>query len=203
MAHIRNVEDLKRLYGPPSERSQQKELGRLDRHMRDFIGHSPFMLLATHGPSGADLSPRGDPAGFVHTPDEQTLLIPDRPGNNRLDSLVNILAQPRVALLFLIPGRDDSLRINGRAHIHDDPELLDRFVMRGKVPASVLKVHVDEAFLHCPKAFVRSHLWQPDQWPDHSGLESLAGMLKDHLKLPIEKAELAQSLDEGVRNGLY
>lgn len=156
---IRTLEQLGSLYGPIAEASSRKEVDRVHPLYRRLIEASPFAVLATAGPGGLDASPRGDRAGFVIVQDEHTLLLPDRRGNNRIDSLRNILADPRVALLFLIPGHGETLRVNGTASITVDPELLDRCAMDGKRPQCVLVVRVQAVFFQCARAIQRSRLW--------------------------------------------
>lgn len=181
---IRSLEALRAVYGPVGERSARKQLPALDPHCRRFVELSPFVLLASHGADGlCDVTPRGDAPGFVVVDDERTLLIPDRPGNNRLDSLRNILVNPGVGLLFLVPGVDETLRVNGRASIEDEPHLLDRFVVDGKRPRTVLRIAVEEAYLHCGKAFMRSRLWDPGSQVERSTLPSMGEMLRDQLSL--------------------
>ena len=181
MAKIRDEGALRRLYGEPAGRSVAKQLDRLDPHCRAFIALSPFVLIATANAQGAtDVSPRGDAPGFVAAT-ERDLLIPDRPGNNRLDSLTNILATGQVGLLFLIPGVDETLRVNGRAAIHDDTGLTARFAVGGKAPRTVLKVEVEEAYLHCAKAFMRSRLWDAEAQVERSVLPTMGEMLRDQI----------------------
>lgn len=149
---------LRRLFGPVSPLAVQKCQSTLDAHAEAFIQRSPFICLGTQDPEGkADVSPRGDPVGFVKILDPQTLAIPDRPGNNRLDSLVNILANPHVGLLFMVPGFDDTLRINGQARLVTDPGLLQHMAVNGRAPKLAIVVHISEVFLHCAKAFRRSN----------------------------------------------
>lgn len=182
MARIDTHEMLRALYGPAGERSRLKQMPRLDRHCRRFIELSPFVLLATSGADGlSDVTPRGDQPGFVIAPDDETLLIPDRPGNNRLDSLLNILDRPGVGLLFLIPGVDETLRVNGTAEIRDDEDLRAQFIVDGKMPKTVLKVAIREAYLHCAKAFMRSKLWDASAQISRDTLPSMGQMLKDQL----------------------
>lgn len=181
MARIETVEELRRLYGEPGGRARDKVLARLDPHCRRFIGLSPFVLIATCDAAGAaDVSPRGDAPGFV-TAEETRLLIPDRPGNNRLDSLCNILSNGRVGLLFLIPGVNETLRVNGRAAIRDDAELRARFAVAGRAPRTVIAVEVEEAFLHCAKAFMRSSLWSAEARVPRAALPTMGEMLRDQI----------------------
>jgi len=152
----------------------------LDTHAQAFVRRAPFLCLGTQDLAGrADVSPRGDPAGFVKIVDAQTLAIPDRPGNNRLDSLVNILANPSVGLLFIIPGFDDTLRVNGQASLVTDPVLLDSMAVNDRAPSLAIVVRVSEVFLHCAKAFRRSQLWNPAQFQDRRELPSLSKMILD------------------------
>lgn len=181
MAVVADEATLRQLYGAAAGRSVAKQLDRLDRHCRHFISLSPFVLIATADASGAaDVSPRGDVPGFVAAR-ERELLIPDRPGNNRLDSLSNILATGQVGLLFLIPGVDETLRVNGRAFIHDDGELTRLFTVAGKAPRTVLRVEVTEAYLHCAKAFMRSRLWEPEAQVERTALPTMGEMLRDQI----------------------
>lgn len=158
---VTSLEQLTALYGEPGEASLAKEVDHVHPHYRAMIEASPFVLLATAGPGGLDVSPRGDPAGFVAVQDERTLLLPDRRGNNRIDSLRNVLADPRVALLFLVPGVGETLRVNGTARIVTTPALLERFAIDGKPPRSVLVVDVQAVYFQCARAIQRSGLWQP------------------------------------------
>lgn len=181
MSHIDSLDALRALYPQANARSVDKVIPRLDSHCRRFIALSPFLLLATGGADGsADVSPRGDHAGFVVVEDDTTLLVPDRPGNNRLDSLENIVARPGVGLLFLIPGVDETLRVNGVAEIHADTTLRERFAVQGKLPLSVLKIRVTDAYLHCAKALMRSHLWSLQAQVERSALPTMGQMLADH-----------------------
>lgn len=182
MARIDTHDALRALYGPVGERSRLKQLPRLDSHCRRFIALSPFVLLATSGADGlSDVTPRGDQPGFVIAPDDETLLIPDRPGNNRLDSLLNVVDHPGVGLLFLVPGVDETLRVNGIAEIRDDEDLRAPFIVDGKMPKTVLKVAIREAYLHCAKALMRSKLWDASAQISRDTLPSMGQMLKDQL----------------------
>ena len=159
---VRSSDELRERYRQPGERARRKQLDRLDPHCRRFVELSPFAVLATAGPDGlADATPRGGEPGFCHVLDEHTLLLPDRPGNNRLDSLSNLVSRPGVGLLFLVPGVDETLRVNGTAELRDDEELRARFDDGGRRPATVLVVTVREAYLHCGKALMRARLWDP------------------------------------------
>ncbi|GGF49569.1 pyridoxamine 5'-phosphate oxidase-like FMN-binding protein [Azorhizobium oxalatiphilum] len=183
MSRIESVEQLRTHYKAVSVRAAQKVLPRLDKHCRSFIGLSPFVMLATSSKAGElDVTPRGDQPGFVGIDDDgATLLLPDRPGNNRLDSLTNILEQPGVGLIFLIPGVDETLRVNGTAEIRADADLRARFAVDGKLPTSVLRITVREAYLHCAKAFMRSKLWDQQAQVERSVLPTLGEMLRDQI----------------------
>jgi PPOX class probable FMN-dependent enzyme len=170
---IRDEEELRRLLGEQSDLVRAKVGDRLNELTRQFVDRSPFVLLATSSPDGTcDVSPRGDPPGFVRVLDEQTLLLPERPGNRLADSLRNILANPRVGLLFVVPGVGDTLRVNGRATLVTDDELLAPSAVDGKVPKLGILVHADEVFTHCSKAFLRSQLWDPGRYVERSELPS-------------------------------
>jgi PPOX class probable FMN-dependent enzyme len=168
---------LERLYDKPTERALLKQVDRLDQPCRDFIAASPFLILATSGGKGGDCSPRGDQPGFVEVEDDRTLLLPDRRGNNRIDSLRNIVENPDVALIFLIPGIEQTLRVNGRAEITVDPALLARFAVDGKTPKSVIRIAVDEAFVQCPRALLRAELWNPGRFAADGKVPSMGTML--------------------------
>jgi len=190
-------------YPQPLERAVLKSQRTLDAHMRRFIALSPFMCLGSSSSDGADVTPRGDGAGFVQVLDEATLLIPDWPGNNRLDTLSNIESNPQVGLLFLIPGVSESLRVNGEAEISIDPELLRRWDVGGKQPRSVLRVSVREAFLHCGKAIIRSRLWDATTQIDRASLPTYGQMLKDQTQVRDTAEEIQVSVEEGYKNRLY
>ena len=177
---VTSVEALERLYGQPYGPSIAKETDRITPHYRAFIEAAPFFALASGGPDGFDCSPRGDAPGFVRVHDEKTLLVPDRRGNNRIDTLRNILNDPRVALLFLIPGCGETIRVNGNAAISTDPALAQTFVVNGKAPTAVIIVAVDRVYYQCSKAIVRSKLWDPTQHVDRKSLPS-AGTILDAL----------------------
>jgi len=170
--------ELEALYGKPAGPAVIKEIPYISEHYRRFIEVSPFVVLATAGPEGLDCTPRGDPAGFVRVVDKNTVMLPDRRGNNRIDTLRNIVRDPRIALLFLIPGIGRTLRINGRAAISVDPELCASFTMEGKVPRSVIIVTAESVYTQCPKALVRSHLWDASRHLDESALPSSGTMMK-------------------------
>jgi uncharacterized protein len=179
---IDTVEALRVLYGHPGERAVAKEQAKLDEHTRAFIAASPFLVMGTSGADGScDVSPKGDAPGFVHVLDDHRLAIPDRLGNNRVDGLSNMVENPHVALLFMIPGREDTLRVNGSASISRDEALLDRLAVSGKRPQTVLVVEVEQAFMHCTRAFKRAGLWDHTRWPDASSVPSMSRMIWDLL----------------------
>lgn len=173
---INSVEQLESIYGKPGERACWKEIAYLNEDYQSFVRASPFVVLASVGSEGTDCSAKGDPAGFVHIADERTLIIPDRPGNNRIDNLRNIVVDPRVSLLFLIPGIGETLRVNGRAKISIDPSLLARFEMQGRLPRAVVIVRVDAVYFHCSKSIVRSQLWDPTTQIERKSLPSAGEM---------------------------
>jgi uncharacterized protein len=173
---------LRAMHHRPMSRATDKVLPALDRHCRQIIGLSPFCVIATRGPGGADVSPRGDPPGFVRILDDRTLLLPDRVGNNRLDGMANLLSDPRIGMLFLVPGMNETLRINGTARITDDARLLDECAVEGRAPKVGLLIAVEEAFLHCGKALIRSSLWDPAARIDRSLVPSYPAMLIDHVR---------------------
>jgi PPOX class probable FMN-dependent enzyme len=193
---------LRALHHAPMSRATDKVLPALDVHCRRFIEASPFCVLSTQGPGGADVSPRGDPPGFVQVLDLKTLLLPDRVGNNRLDGMANILANPRAGLLFLVPGMDETLRVNGTARLTDDPRLLDPCAVQGRAPRLGVLITVEEAFLHCGKALIRSALWKGDHVIDRKSFPSYPAMLRDHVAGLTEEENERQSQIMAER-GLY
>lgn len=200
---IRDEATLAALYGEPSAGAIAKEIDYLHPHYRSMIAASPFVVLATNGPDGLDASPRGDPAGFVTVLDDRTLLIPDRRGNNRADSLRNIIHDPRVALLFLIPGVGETLRVNGRASISVDPELLARFEFRGTLPRSVIVVDVETVYFQCPKALVRSELWHAEKQISRKSLPSTGTILADITSGRVGGEQYDREYPERLRRTLY
>jgi PPOX class probable FMN-dependent enzyme len=181
-SYITSEAALRALHHAPMSRATDKVLTHLDAHCLRILALSPFCVVATQGPGGADVSPRGDPPGWARALDAGTLLLPDRVGNNRLDSMVNLLANPRIGLLFLVPGMGETLRINGNARITDDKRLLEPSAVNGRAPKVGLVVTIEEAFLHCPKALVRSELWNPAKHIDRSILPSYAELLLAHVQ---------------------
>ena len=196
--------ELRALYGAPSELSARKSLPKLDPHCRSFIERSPFVCLSTAAADGAaDISPRGDAPGFVRVLDDHTLLIPDRLGNNRIDSLRNLLQNPHIGLLFLIPGVDETLRINGVARIVVRSELLEACAVNGKVPRTGLLVEVREAFLQCAKALIRSHLWSDEYRLSRDQLPTLGKILVDQIGLATPVVELDAMIEKAYCEKLY
>ena len=200
---VTSADALERLYGTPYGPSLVKETDRITEHYREFIEAAPFFALASAGPEGLDCSPRGDAPGFVRVADEKTLVIPDRRGNNRIDTLRNILNDPRVALLFLIPGCGETIRVNGRAKISTDPALLQDFVVDGKAPRSVIVVSVDRIFFQCAKAIVRSKLWDPSRHVDRKSLPSTGTILADLTQGKIVATEHDNAAPERLKATLY
>jgi hypothetical protein len=176
---VASIEELEALYDAPYGPSLVKEIDHINDAYRALIEAAPFFALATNGPDGLDCSPRGDPAGFVRVLDEKTLVIPDRRGNNRIDSLRNLMHDPRVALLFLIPGVGETMRVIGRAKISTDPELRKSFTMNGKVPVAVLVVTVERAYFQCTKAIVRAKLWDPATRVERSSLPTTGKIIAE------------------------
>ena len=200
---IRTEAELSALYGESSVGAIAKEVDYLHPHYRSMIEASPFMVLATSGPEGLDASPRGDPAGFVHVLDEKTLLIPDRRGNNRIDSLRNIVRDDRVGLLFLIPGVGETLRVNGRATVSVAPALIGRFPYRGTLPRSVIVVRVESVYFQCPKALVRSELWNPDRHVSRKALPSTGRILADVTAGRVDGEQYDREYPERLRSTIY
>lgn len=200
---IRDLEALQALYGEVGEASALKEITWLHPHYAAFVKASPFAVLATSGPHGVDASPRGDPAGFVEIVDDRTLHIADRRGNNRIDSLRNILVNPSVALLFLVPGIGETLRINGRAEISIDPQLLERHAMAGKKPRCVLVIHIESVFFQCSRALIRSELWNPDRHLPRSALPSTGEMLAAVTDRRIDAETYDRELPPRLKSTLY
>lgn len=196
---IGSEEELAGLYDPAIERSVRKQLDHVDEYCREFIAASPFIILATQG----DASPRGDAQGFIHVEDEHTLLIPDRRGNNRLDSLRNMVRDPRVGLLFMIPGIRETLRVNGEAALSRDPALTARFVVQEKEPRTVIVVKVKEAYVHCSRALVRADLWNPVKFAPPGAVPSFGAMMQAHTKGFVDGAKLDEENVTRVPMTLY
>ncbi|MDC9592427.1 pyridoxamine 5'-phosphate oxidase family protein [Xenorhabdus sp. IM139775] len=200
---VTDIAKLEEIYGKPAPASVFKEVNYIHPVYRPFIESSPFVALATVGPEGMDVSPRGDQAGFLHIEDEKTLLLPDRKGNNRIDSLRNILHDNRVALLFLIPGIGETLRVNGRAEIIIDPEIRERFAYRNALPYSVLRITVDAVFFQCSRAILRSKLWDISTQLERSNLPSVGNILKEISKGDFDGADYDAKLPQRLKDNLY
>jgi len=200
---VTTLEALEALYDKPYGPAIVKEIDRINPHYRKFISAAPFFALATSGPDGLDCSPRGDAPGFVRVADAKTLLIPDRRGNNRIDSLRNIVSDPRVALLFLIPGVGETIRVIGRASISTDPALTETFIVNGKAPRSVIVVAVERVFFQCTKAIVRSKLWDPARHVDRKSLPSAGTILGEISGGKIGGPEHDRAQPQRIKETLY
>jgi len=200
---ITTLAALEALYDKPYGPAIVKEIDRINPHYRKFIEAAPFFALTTGGPDGLDCSPRGDAPGFVRVADEKTLLIPDRRGNNRIDSLRNIISDPRVALLFLIPGVGETIRVIGRASISTDPALTETFIVNGKAPRSVIVVAVERVFFQCSKAIVRSKLWDPARHVDRKSLPSAGTILGEISGGKIGGPEHDRAQPQRIKETLY
>jgi uncharacterized protein len=201
---ITTRDGLRAVYKEPIPGAVAKEIGRIDPHCRAMIGLSPFLCMATMSAEGrADVSPRGGEPGFVHVLEDGRLAIPDRPGNNRLDSLTNLIEQPSVALIFLIPGFEDALRVNGKATITTDPDLMQRFLVDDKPPRAVVLIEVEEAQHHCAKAIKRAGLWDAEAQVDRASFATPGQILRDHLAIetPVETIDAFVAAD--ARDNLY
>ena len=199
MSHgtVHSEAELREIYRAPAQRSLDKEIDYLDEHCRDFIAHSPFVVLGSGGAEeGLDVSPKGGPPGFVSVLDSHRLAVPDMSGNNRLDSMRNIVGAGEVALLFMIPGIDETLRVNGSATISIDPAVLETCPINEMAANVAIVVEVRSAFIHCAKALRRAGVWSPDQWPDVSDMPSPACILKDHIGLEGTVEDSQRALDE-------
>lgn len=203
MAVITSVEELRALYGEPAEPSLIKEVDRLTPAYRALIERSPFAILATGGPEGLDCSPRGDQPGFVRVVDDTTLLLPDRRGNNRTDSLRNIIRDPRVALLFMVPGSTSTLRVNGRASLTTDPDLLNSFSVEGRPPRSVIVIAIDSVYFQCSRALMRADLWNPGRFVDASCLPTQGQMLAEISDHRLGGEEYDRAWPERARNSFW
>lgn len=202
MPILKSVEELRKIYGEPHQRSVAKEIHHLNEPYQAFVKAAPFAILASCGPNGTDCSPKGDAPGFVRIIDEKTLAIPDRPGNNRIDSFENIVADPRVSLLFIVPGVSETLRVNGRAEISNDPDLLASFAVNGKAPRTVVIVKVESAYFHCSRAIVRSQLWDPSRFVPRGTLPTPGEMISAICE-DFDGAGYDRALPERVKNTLY
>lgn len=203
--HILTHRDqLRAIVGEPTERVANKTINHIDEICAKFIAASPYVVIATRGKDGLlDLSPKGDPAGFVGVIDSHTLVIPDRLGNGRFDSYENLFVDKSVSLIFLIPGHTETLRVAGEGRISVDRELLASYSIEGKVPRFALLVTVREAFLHCGKSIVRSRLWRSESWPDTTGVPSLAAAMVAHGKLALQVEEMQKIIDNDGKTRLY
>ncbi len=202
MNDIPDRDSLQAHVGPVSVMAEKKVLHRLDKHSRHFIELSPFLVIATSDKDGhLDVSPRGDPPGFVRVLDDTTLLLPDRPGNNRVDTLANILESPAVALVFFLPGVEETFRVNGTAHITTDPTLLAASEVNGRTPKTGLVITIDEAFFHCAKALKRSRLWDPEAQIERTQFPTLGRILADQQS--VDAAEADARIQTGYRDRLY
>lgn len=200
---VRSEAELRAHYGAVSRLAAEKQMPRLDAHARSFIALSPFMVISSQGADGlGDVSPKGDAPGFVQVLDESTLLIPDRPGNNRLDTLSNLLVNDGVGLLFMIPGVCETLRVNGRARVVTEEDLLAPTAVRGRLPTAGILVAVEEVYLHCAKALVRSKLWADDHKVDRRALPTLGQMLADQIA-GLDAADADARVEDSLRNRLY
>ncbi|WP_223588889.1 pyridoxamine 5'-phosphate oxidase family protein [Neobacillus bataviensis] len=202
---IKTEDELRSLIGEPSELVRKKVISHLDDHCKDFISRSPFLVISTSDASGyCDVSPRGDMPGFVLVLDEKHIIIPERPGNKKIDTMRNILSNPKAGLLFLIPGLGETLRVNGKASLVKDDILLDRMAHRGKKPLVGICIEVEECFIHCAKAMKRSGIWEPETWSDKDSLPNAAKILLDHTKLPdMTEKDLDKLLQEDYLTELY
>jgi PPOX class probable FMN-dependent enzyme len=203
MQTITTLDALDALYGTPVQAAVAKEIDYISDHYKAFIDKAPFVVVATVGPEGLDCSPRGDPPGFVRVQDRKTVLIPDRRGNNRVDSLRNLVADPRISLLFMIPGIGNTLRINGRAVISTEPELCASFAMQGKLPKSVLVVTAERVYFQCPKALVRSRLWSQDAQVSRSELPSTGEILEAITNRAIDGAAYDAAYPKRLEETIY
>lgn len=196
--------ELRKIIGEPSELVLNKVVASLDGHCRQFIAKSPFVLVATVDAEGlVDVSPKGDPAGFVRVLDDNTLAIPDRLGNRRVDTFRNLLQNPNAGLIFLVPGRRDTLRVSGKAEIVRDGELRATMAVKGRAPELALVLHVERALFHCAKCTIRSSLWDPAGWPDASDVSSPAESLLAHARPQASIADMQKLIDEDIRERLY
>jgi uncharacterized protein len=201
---VMSEEQIRAVMGNPMPPVVKKEIAYLDTNCRTFIAKCPFVLISScDGEGRMDISPKGDPAGFVQVLDERTLVIPDRPGNRRADTFKNILQNDRVGLFFLIPGKQETLRVSGRAMIVRDLGLREQMAVGGKIPDFAIVVTIDQAFFHCPKCMIRSHLWNPETWPDKTGLPSLAEAVVAAGKLNETVEQVQERIDHDTKTRLY
>ncbi len=200
---IENIAEIRGLYGEPMERAVKKQLPRLEKHSRAFIALSPFLVIASTDAQGRlDASPKGDAPGFVRVLDDETLLIPDRLGNNRVDTIANVLAAPGVGLIFFVPGLRETLRVNGKARVTTDPALLEPCAVGGKMPRSGLVVTAEEVYFHCGKALIRSDLWNPEKMRKHSDFPALGRIITEQIGQG-DAAAAERATEESYRTRLY
>ena len=204
MSVVEDIREIREIYGYPMERTVKKQLPRLEKHSRAWIAMSPFIVMATcDGEGRCDASPKGDAPGFVTVLDDETLLIPDRLGNNRVDSISNILEHPRIGLIFFVPGLRETLRVNGRAQITTDPALLGPTAFNEKMPRSGILVTADEVYFHCGKAIIRSDLWNPEKHVASSAFPSLGIVIAEQIGQQVEPKEAERMTEESYRTRLY
>lgn len=204
MDFIQTGEELRAIYGEPSAAAARKQLSALEPHTRRFLSKSPFVLIGSQDRAGhADVTPKGDRPGFVEVLDDTTIAIPDRPGNARIDTWLNVIENPSVGLLFLIPGMNETLRINGTARLTTDIGLCERLGMNGRPARAVLVVSITEVFMHCAKAFIRSSLWRSDSWPDRKDMPTLGEIMRDQLASVETAEEIDQRLDRNYQTALW
>ncbi|KAA0549952.1 pyridoxamine 5'-phosphate oxidase family protein [Bacillus sp. BGMRC 2118] len=201
---VSTQDELRAILGEPSKRAEAKVIHKLDDHCRIILSHSPFLVLSTSNEDGTcDASPRGDAPGFVYVIDDQHIVIPERPGNKRIDSLQNIVSNPHVGLLFMIPGMEETLRLNGKAYITRNVELLKKMEANQKVPQLGIIVEIEEIYIHCAKALLRSKLWNSETWPNRLDLPTMATIVKAHAELKETTNEIEESLQESYTTRLY
>ncbi len=204
MSIVEDIGEIREIYGHPQERAVKKQLPKLEKHSRAFIALSPFLVVATTDPEGrCDASPKGDAPGFVQVIDDETLLIPDRLGNNRIDTIGNLLECPGVGLIFFVPGLRETLRVNGRARITTDPVLLEPCAVQGKVPRSGILVSAEEVYFHCGKALIRSDLWNPEKHVAQKDFPSLGIIINDQIGGNVPAEEAVRQTAESYRTRLY
>ena len=208
--YIKAPKELRDLMGEPKELAARKSVSKLDRYSKEYISRSPFVCIGSADKNGkADVSPRGDPPGFVQVLDDSTLFIPDRPGNRRVDTMSNIISNPEIALLFLIPGFNDTLRVNGRAEVVRDDTLNAKSEVKGRQPTVGIKMHVEQVFFHCSKAFKRSGIWDADNRQDRTEMPSIGRMILEQTAEPTsiiseaEFEEVDKFVEDGYREELY
>jgi PPOX class probable FMN-dependent enzyme len=203
MAEIASLTELRAFYTEPTTLAARKEIGHIDQQARDFIARSCFVVIATADAEGwPDASPRGDPPGFITVADDHRLLMPDRPGNNRVDSFQNLMVNPRIGMLFLVPGHQHSLRINGTARLLTDAALCEKCAVNGKAARAVVEVTVRQVFFHCGKSLIRSKLWAPEHWPSREGLATLGQALACQIS-GVDTGTAERLVAESIRDRLY